>query len=110
MTIAFIAAIAVYTLFHNQPYHQYNIRITSEGISIDGEMQAWDQWNSFWILVDADTSELHMAKKNSKKDFRVFLAKDIKPEDVRDVLVEFVPQDTTKKENLFDYIIRFCKI
>jgi signal transduction histidine kinase len=85
------------------------VEIREDGIAIDGVAHSWTEYKNFWILQGDGYSELHLAGQRKNQHFKVLIAR-IDPGLLASILVHYIPQNPDARENIFDFILRVCKI
>lgn len=108
VTVA-VLMIGVYVLTHAKPGKKIAVEIREDGIAIDGVAHSWTEYKNFWILQGDGYSELHLAGQRKNQHFKVLIAR-IDPGLLASILVHYIPQNPDARENIFDFILRVCKI
>ncbi len=109
MSVAVAMVSGLFFLIRNEKHKVHRIRILPIGIELDGVLHAWNKWKNFWILVGPHYGELHVATTGWYADLLIQTGP-VDPFEIRDVLLNYLPQNPNQKERLLDTLIRFCKL
>ncbi|TSC97963.1 MAG: hypothetical protein Greene101449_1057 [Candidatus Peregrinibacteria bacterium Greene1014_49] len=110
LTIVIILSGAMY--FQHLKLHVLSRRIViqKEGIAINDVCTPWEQCSGFWMYQHGEHTMLHIEKS---RGWDREIATLIEGQDHREVamlLSEFLPYQSTRRENVLDSIIRICKL
>lgn len=108
ITIAILAGL--FFLVRNEAHPIHTVRILQLGFEFDGKLRPWNELKEFWMLSGPKHCELHVELKKGYMPNLVVHTATMDPLLVRDVLLQFLPQNPHKRERLLDTIIRICKL
>ncbi len=98
----------VYYLVHRKPPPLKTISIRGGSCVFDGDVTPWRECVGFWFLPGEGYTELHIERRG-KPDIVIHTGP-YSMEDLRSILVTFLPELTNRREKLLDKLIRICKL
>jgi hypothetical protein len=109
-TIVIILSGAMY--FQHLKIHAPNrvIAISKEGISVNGTCTPWEICSGFWIYQHGHEYMLHIERNRGWEREITTVIDEHDYRDVATLLSAFLPYLATRRENIFDSIIRICKL
>jgi hypothetical protein len=105
-----VLIVGIYVWQHRRDMPNHSITITDRGFQYDAIFTPWQQCKGFWMLRGPDYIELHLEREHAPtKECRIQLGS-LNPEDVHDVLAQYVSEQTHRTEDTLDMITRILKI
>ena len=101
---------AVYFLQRNHVPTPKQFVITDGGVVFDEHFTRWGEIERFWVIETPTHATLHIRRKGRRTQDVHILVQNISVTEVKTTLGQFVPEDQSKQEGLFDIIIRICKL
>ena len=101
---------AMYFLLRNVKPRTIIVQITGLGVNVAGTFTPWNMLRDFWILVAEKHTELHLAPSRSFKGEIVVFVEQVDAADVRNTLLQFLPERTGMEERMLDYLARILKL
>jgi len=103
--ILFLSVFIIVYQFFQEP-RQVNVKIAQDGIIIDNDFYPYKLLKNFWIIYQPpEVKNLYVGFKNNiRKSYSIPLH-DINPIKVRDLLLQYLKEDTEKEEEETDDIL-----
>jgi hypothetical protein len=87
-----------------------SITVTDQGVMFEQHFVRWDDLSGFWVLETPTYNQLHILRKNPRAGNITILTGSLNLLAVKTAFAEHIPEQTDKRENFFDMIIRLCKL
>jgi hypothetical protein len=100
----------IYFLLRNSKPNVLTIRITQMGIHRGNDFLQWSMLSDFWILVGETSTELHIIQRKMLEPEVVIFINDINPADVRETLLQFLPERAGMQERPLDTLGKILKL
>ncbi len=110
MIIVFILLAVVMILYANKPPLTRPIFITEHGIFIREKLIPYENIAFFWITRTPEVNKLGFREKKGWQMEREILLHDIDPEIIREVLSEYIEENTKKMEHVVHRLTRFFRL
>ena len=110
-TLLFVLIVfTLYVLSHKDP-DKIRIEISPQGVHVNEIFHPYHSLNGFWLMYDPP----HLATLNfeTKKGLNRHLIIELEeqdPEDIRDYLLHFLPEETDYEERFIDFLVRKLKL
>lgn len=85
------------------------VAIDQEGLHMKGQLYAWKELKSFWLVFSADTQALYVETTRRLLPFVSVQLGKIDPEVVRNLLLTHLPEQADRGEHFGDRLGRFMK-
>lgn len=109
LAVVSVLAGGMYALIHDHKHADVKIELHDSGVLLDGTFTRWDELRGFWILHTSDYDELRFVQKKPRMRMVIQTGTN-KPNDLRMILGQRLPELTGMKESLVDIFIRICKL
>ena len=107
-TVALVAYL-VLLLYMNEKPKTIENSITEKGVVSDGKILFYEELRSFWFVSDTDYHVLKIEKSGGFGTMHIQIPQDA-VEKIRALLAKHIPENTKRKEPLFEYFIRKLKM
>ena len=100
----------IYFLLRRQQPRMMNVIVTGLGITIDGTFTPWNLLRNFWIIVDKEHIELHIAPIRLIQPEIIIFLNETDPGLVRETLLSFLPERAGMEERVLDKFAKLLKL
>ena len=118
-TILAILIGGIYFMLRNAKPRRIDVQITGMGVRVEDKFVPWNMCRDFWILIPTTKSgdtpekekpELHISPQRfPQREISVFID-EIDPAEVREVLLQFLPERAGMQERFLDIVARLLKL
>jgi hypothetical protein len=107
-----IILFAVVVLFsHARGPAIFDFTVTDKGLAVNSRLYAYDELQSFWIIDEPTVKKLYFSFQSSMRPPLAVFITEQNPEDIRQTLRNYLPEDTEQKDELLsDLIWRVLKL
>ncbi len=107
VAVTFFLVAVVLVMFAQKPSKRVRVRLTDTGIEIRDKFYPYHSLKSFWILYEPP----HITTLNFEQKSKVTLNINVEIENedpvaIRDILLQYLPEDEEKEEDIVDTIAR----
>jgi hypothetical protein len=110
LTIVIILGSAMYYQVIHSHQETLEVRITKSGLQIGERLSHWNQCSGFWIYRHGEHVVMHIEKNNGWEREIAVVIDDLDYRNVAELVSNFLPYHSTRREKVLDYIIRICKL
>jgi hypothetical protein len=110
---AIVVALLAIVLFVNVSRKPMALRVGffANGIKLNDDFYPWSRFEKFWILFEPPAlQELHLKKRTKLINEIVIELTDQDPLKIRDLLLPWLPEDSTKELSRVDLVSRVLKL
>ena len=100
----------IYFLLRRQQPRMMTVRVNGLGVTIDGTFTPWNLLRNFWIIVDKEHIELHIAPTRLVQPEMVIFLNETDPALVRDTFLSFLPERAGMEERVLDKFAKLLKL
>ena len=109
--VGLLVVVSILTPFmHRMRNVTIHIQIWEEGFRYENKFFEWERCKGFWILQGPTHAELHIEPLSKMREEIMILTGTVDPFELRETLLEFLPEFPEREEKLIDNIIRICKL